>query len=53
MKLLAEVFELIAPTRMLAMPGKDDHPELVIDVLKRAAEPPRDARIPSWPMPST
>lgn len=41
MTVLAEVFEHIAPTRKLALPGEDE-PKLVTDILKRAAQPPRD-----------
>jgi hypothetical protein len=40
MTVLAETLERIAPTRKLRLTGKE--PELAINILKRAAQPPKD-----------
>lgn len=45
MSILAEVFEHVAPTRKLQLPG-EDRPRLVIDVLKNAARSPDDDHQP-------
>ena len=39
MTVLAEVFEHVAPTRKLKLPG-EQQPELVTEILKKAAKPP-------------
>lgn len=46
MTVLAEVFAHVAPTRMLLIADADAEPELVTEILKRAAQPPADPAQP-------